>query len=87
MEATIYGLEFASLDETERLSIEREFEEEEIQRHYGRLRVIRLLGLLVLLYLSFKSVGACLKGMLWLFSRIFIDIASLKNLSMPLSFV
>ena len=87
MEATIDGLEFASLDETERLSIEREFEEEEIQRHYRRLRVIRLLGLMVLLWLSFKSVGACLKRMLWLFSRIFIDIVSLKNLSMPLSFV
>ena len=40
---------------------------------FGRLRVIRLLVLMALPWLSFKSVGECLRGMLWLSLRTFID--------------
>jgi len=49
--------------------------------------MIRLLVLMVLPWLSFKSVGVCLRGMLWLSLQTFIDNVSLINLSIPHFFV
>ena len=53
---TIDGLEFDCLDETERLSLERDFEEE-ILEALKRQREIRPLGLMGLLWHSSKNAG------------------------------
>ena len=85
---TIDGLEFACLDESERLSLEREFDEEEILALLKEAECDKAPGPNGFTIGFFQKCWSVVEDVMnGFFLWIFIELASLKNPLMPLSYV